>query len=356
MERTPELSPILNCDTENDTLTGIKEYILLESEENENYLIKFGKSKNKNYLIFQALQKDTLINFFHQTEKNLNDFQNLSKGFKMCDSIDEIYEVIQQIFETKKVYVKREKSSNTINLILKISLLGGNEQEIKFELKQKNYNINEINIELCNKVNSLEKEIKEIKKENSFLKEKIEKLNELMNIQNKQIEELKKWKTSFDIDIEKIHLKKKDDEFMKTINSKIFKEKKEIDFLEKRLKSEPILKNKTIIFKLLYRATEDGNSAESFHKKCDNISGTLAVIKTAKGFRFGGYTEMTWNGHVVNKKDRNGVGFCYSLDLFKIYNNTNEAVNTIRCYTTEGPDFYGGDAYFFDIYFPIDTN
>ena len=44
----------------------------------------------------------------------------------MCDSIDEIYEVIQQIFETKKVHVKREKPSNTINLILKISLLGGN--------------------------------------------------------------------------------------------------------------------------------------------------------------------------------------------------------------------------------------
>ena len=74
---------------------------------------------------------------------------------------------------------------------------------------------------------------------------------------------------------------------MKIINSKIFKEKKEIDFLEKRLKrDEPILKNKTIKFKLLYRATEDGNSAESFHKKCDNISGTLAVIKTTKGFRF----------------------------------------------------------------------
>ena len=69
MERTPELSPILNCDAENHTLTGIKEYILLESEENENYLIKFGKSKNKNYLIFQALQKDNLTNFFTKQRK-----------------------------------------------------------------------------------------------------------------------------------------------------------------------------------------------------------------------------------------------------------------------------------------------
>ena len=138
---------------------------------------------------------------------------------------------------------------------------------------------------------------------------------------------------------------------------KSLKKKKKLIFLKKRLKrDEQIFKNKTIIYKLIYRATEGGNSAESFHKKSDNISGTLIVIKTIKGFRFGGYTEMTWNGHMINKKNKNGECFCYSLDLFKIYNNTNEAESTIRCYTTEGTDFYGDDAYFFDIYFPIDTN
>ena len=58
----------------------------------------------------------------------------------------------------------------------------------------------------------------------------------------------------------------------------------------------------------------------------------------------------------MSKKDANGIGFCYSLDLFKIYNNSNEAESTIRCYEKEGPDFYGGDAYMFDIYFPIESN
>ena len=278
----------------------------------------------------------------------------------MCDTINEIYKVIQEIFESKKVYIKKEKLSDTLYLILRISLLGGQEQEIKIELRKKIINIYEINIELCNKVNILEKEVKQIKNENMNLKKILEQINDLMNVQKKEIDELKKWKAKYDTDIENIELKKRDDEIMKKINTKIFKEKKEIDFLEKRLKrDEPMLKNKTIIYKLLYRATEDGNSAESFHRKCDNISGTLTVIKTTKGFRFGGYTEMTWNtnnGETVNKKDKNGVGFCYSLDLFKIYNNTNEAKSTIRCYTNEGTDFYGGDAYFFDIYFPIDTN
>ena len=40
----------------------------------------------------------------------------------------------------------------------------------------------------------------------------------------------------------------------------------------------------------------------------------------------------------------------------KIYNNTSKAESTIRCYSNEGPDFFGGDAYMFDIYFPIDSN
>ena len=56
------------------------------------------------------------------------------------------------------------------------------------------------------------------------------------------------------------------------------------------------------------------------------------------------------------KKDQNDNGFCYSLDLYKIYNNTKEAQSTIICYNNEGPDFYGGDAYMFDIYFPIEKD
>ena len=44
------------------------------------------------------------------------------------------------------------------------------------------------------------------------------------------------------------------------------------------------------------------------------------------------------------------------MDFKKIYNKTNEAESIIRCYSNKGPDFYGGDAYMFDIYFPINSN
>ena len=107
---------------------------------------------------------------------------------------------------------------------------------------------------------------------------------------------------------------------------------------------------------MLYRATRDGNSAESFHRKCDNIGGTLTIVKTNKGMRFGGYTEKTWNGNDEAKKDENNNGFCYSLDLFKIYNITKEAKSTINCRKNEGPRFYGGDCSMFGINFPIEKD
>lgn len=174
-----------------------------------------------------------MVNYFFETEKNFNDFQSLSKGFKMCDSLDEIYEAIQEIFESKKFYIKKGQENNNIFLFLKISLLGGKIQEIQLELKKKESNTNEINVEVCNKVNALEKEIVEIKKENLLFKEKVNndlaKINNLEEVilkQKNEIEKLKEWKEKYDKEIQKTIQKEKDKEALKKIDSKIIKEKK----------------------------------------------------------------------------------------------------------------------------------
>ena len=49
-------------------------------------------------------------------------------------------------------------------------------------------------------------------------------------------------------------------------------------------------------WKLLYRSSEHGYSAESFHKCCDNKGPTLVVIKSREGWIFGGYTTESWSG------------------------------------------------------------
>ena len=90
---------------------------------------------------------------------------------------------------------------------------------------------------------------------------------------------------------------------------------------------------KNIIYKLLYRATRDGNNTQIFHKKCDNIMGTLIIIKTAKGMRFGGYTEKKWcnPSYRTFYKDYKGICFCFSLDLFRIYDFNGNSRRSIGC-------------------------
>ncbi len=47
-------------------------------------------------------------------------------------------------------------------------------------------------------------------------------------------------------------------------------------------------------WKLLYRASEHGYTAKSFHECCDNKRPTLVVIKSSGGWIFGGFTTQSW--------------------------------------------------------------
>ena len=49
-------------------------------------------------------------------------------------------------------------------------------------------------------------------------------------------------------------------------------------------------------WKLLYRASEHGYTAGSFHRCCDDKGPTLIVIKSSGGWIFGGYTTQSWIG------------------------------------------------------------
>ena len=38
-------------------------------------------------------------------------------------------------------------------------------------------------------------------------------------------------------------------------------------------------------------------NASSFHQKCNSIPNTISIIQTTKGYKFGGYTEQTWENN-----------------------------------------------------------
>ena len=52
-------------------------------------------------------------------------------------------------------------------------------------------------------------------------------------------------------------------------------------------------------WKLVYRASEHGYTANSFHDYCDSKRPTLIVIKSSEGWIFGGYTTRSWNGECI---------------------------------------------------------
>ena len=97
-------------------------------------------------------------------------------------------------------------------------------------------------------------------------------------------------------------------------------------------------------FKLLYRASRDGFEASSFHAKCDNQPGTLTLIKTTRGFIFGGYTAVAWESASVWKADPKAF-------LFSLVNARSSPqliplkagnANAICCNARYGPSFGSG--------------
>ena len=52
-------------------------------------------------------------------------------------------------------------------------------------------------------------------------------------------------------------------------------------------------------WKLIYRSSEHGYTAKSFHEYCNDKGPTLIVIKSDGGWIFGGYTIQSWSGDSI---------------------------------------------------------
>ena len=52
-------------------------------------------------------------------------------------------------------------------------------------------------------------------------------------------------------------------------------------------------------WKLIYRASQNDYTVESFHEYCDDKGPTLVIIKSSKGWIFGGYTTQSWSGECI---------------------------------------------------------
>ena len=123
-------------------------------------------------------------------------------------------------------------------------------------------------------------------------------------------------------------------EYENSITESRIVEYDDITFIENKIKE--IYQKSNIDFNLVYRATDDGDKARDFHRKCDKIGPNVTFVKTKKDFVFGGFTVKNWE-HLkrdINEKkpnlgsasrDARAFGFC---------------VNNQRIYKNERPDEY----------------
>ena len=280
----------MKMDTPPPIATKSKEYTL--NSEAKTFKIRINLSSK---ITMEANELDKIKGLFYSNIFSLEDLVQLSRGFKICEDINEAFDTIVQIFENKKADIKYN-NENEVLLIIKVDLPGGKVQEVNLTLYKKEMNKDLLIDELIVKVNKLEEENKTLKKDMNNIKER-----------------LNLFETYF---AEEIKYKKFIEEM--GIDSKII-DKKDLQFIYNRLvNNDENLKQKKIKYNLLYRATRDGDNSTSFHNRVDNKKSLLSIIKTNKGMKFGFYIEQPIKKTGNSEKDNKS--FIYSLNLKKIYN------------------------------------
>jgi hypothetical protein len=131
-----------------------------------------------------------------------------------------------------------------------------------------------------------------------------------------------------------------------SIDSKIISNYVEFDFIINYLKNEL---NKEISNSIrIYRATEDGDKADDFHRLCDGNTNIIVLIKTKDGKKFGGYTSIGFNNY--NQSNLDNTAFIFSIDKREIYPNI-RGKNAIESYYNLGPTFSGDSIKIYDNFF-----
>ena len=304
-----------------------KKYLLLIKSTNES--ITFIASDPEDIGSSKYIRKMDL------KEIREKETHNLLMGLNTCGEFSDYLKALSEM--KKLLLIKKENKLNmcfTVEYLLK-------KHNIEIDLLPEKINVDDVIKELCKEVNILKEEVKNLKKcknenlekENQELKNSIELLKkENINLKE-EIKEIKKI-------LEPINNKFKEgilnNKYIFNNKSVIMKEN-EFNLINLAIKSR--LNKDVKELKKLYQATIDGDGAINFHSKCDNISNTLVLIKSAGNRRFGGFTTQTWDTSNKWKDDKNS--FLFSLDKQKIYPYKNNG-NAIYCYKDNGPAFGSG--------------
>ena len=266
---------------------------IIESENNkkmELYLRNF----NNEELSILINKKDNLFSNKYELKCNLVEFQK-NRFFKIFMNIDEIMRELENKMEKAKIIEETDLLYLDIPIGLTI--------------------INEIILEIKEIEQNLEEKINEYKN-------KIEILNNQLLEKDKKIEEYKK----------------QNDELLNIINKSNIMNKDEINLIIDWIKDSTNNKYDNISFKLLYRASRDGDSSTIFHKLCDEKGPTIIFIRNQKNFRYGGFTSIPWKKN--GKYESDSSSFLFSLNNKEKYSLKDKNDNYVVYHSDScGPAF-----------------
>ena len=376
-------------------ISEIKNIIEKDKKEKENNINKLTEKINniENKIPKNKIKENdnnkiiALENGLKSLDAKLNNFENMAILLEKQNDDNKVYEIIntlgEEMNEIKQKLNKKEKEKNLNNNKNKnksdpeiLNKIKNNENNISLlqtklnkiqEIKQKDNddkkkinNIIKTSNDLVTKIDALFNHIKKLENENKELNNKITKLSsskQIPQINAKKI--IPKSNTDYYRTLENQNQENQSSFYNRTnpninniniskdsINSRIVNYE-DIIFIQNRIKEiNPRIKD--VYFSLVYRATEDGDKAVNFHNKCDKIGPNIVLIKTKKGFIFGGFTFRNWehlprdidvNRPNLGSASRDANAFGFNINNQKIYNNERPNEFAIWCNRNFGPTF-----------------
>lgn len=163
---------------QSDIIKEIETYITYSSD-NYHFIMQLKENteninNNETIIVLSTEKINVIENFTYIIAMNFNEFLKF-KLFKMCDTIEEIYDFILNLITEKKISIKEVIDENSLTISIKSKVPGFKDIVIvDIELLKKDRNDNDL-------IKILKEKNNELKDENKGLKEKIESINVAKN-------------------------------------------------------------------------------------------------------------------------------------------------------------------------------
>ena len=339
----------LICINDNDSF--IYKNIDFQDEEIESLIvkkkIKIIKSKNGDEIEIKYDKEDIYdeIRLYEKPNENIKKDKIERNGKKFIKELinDNIYISFTENGKTRRFKITQDNSDkedieyefeliaegcdiNIVNNQLIIKTID------KFVMKKEKYNDNDNDNYIDYYLSHLndfeefrkrnEKLIKEVKSKQSIIKNQSEIILKNLNVMKDNAEIIhfpkKRYPIQKDngINMDTMIISKLND--FKLIDNKLYQ-----------------IFEKDVEYKLLYRASKDGDTAKVFKEKCKDKN-TLTIVLTNDNAKFGGFTRVPWDDSDENKDDEDA--FCFSVDNKKIY-PLKKYCSAIGCDKNSGPRF-----------------